>query len=281
MAMFVSPPTQRVRQSPTGFTVRALEGADQSLGQTAWWPKFKEELEIARVQVPAIQVVAWTVAAAVLVFLLLQSVTGSFPIALLAVFTPVGVWATIQRKLQAQRKLFAEQLAETLSVVSSAMRAGHSLVAALTIATEDAPEPTRREFERVVAEERLGVQLEDGLRVVARRMASAELEQVIVVASLQRETGGNTAEVLDHVAQSIRERLELRGLVHSLTAQGRLSRWILTALPVALFVFMMLINPKYMHPLVGTGQGHLLIAICIALVISGSLVIKRIVEIKV
>jgi tight adherence protein B len=280
MAQFISPPTE-AEDTGESFTTRALGGAEQSLEKTRWWARFKDDLEIARIQVPAIQVVAWTLVATIAVFLVFQSATGSLAIALLAVFTPVGVWLFVQRRLQTQRKRFAQQLAETLTVVSSAMRAGHSLVAALTISVQDAPEPTRREFDRVIVDERLGVSLEDALRKVAVRMNSSELEQVIIVATLQQETGGNTAEVLELVAASIRERIELRGLVDSLTAQGRASRWVLTLLPVGLFLFMSAVNPSYMKPLVGTSTGHLLIAICVAFVITGSLVIKRIVEIKV
>ena len=146
---------------------------------------------------------------------------------------------------------------------------------------QEAPEPTKREFERVLADERLGIPIEDALEGAARRMESRDLEQVILVARLQRETGGNTAEVLDQVADTARERSELRRLIQTLTAQGRMSRWIITALPVALLVFVSMLNPGYTQPLFETGGGRLALAIGAVLLAMGSLTIKRIVTIKV
>jgi tight adherence protein B len=166
-------------------------------------------------------------------------------------------------------------------VLSSAIRAGHSFVSALTVVAEDAPEPGRTEFRRVVAQEQLGVPIEDALREVVERMQSPELEQVALVAALQRDAGGNTAEVLDRVTETIRERMELRRLVRSLTAQGRMSRWIVSALPVALGFLILLINPAYMKAMFNSGLGQVLLVIAGVMVVSGSLVIRKIINIKV
>jgi tight adherence protein B len=114
-----------------------------------------------------------------------------------------------------------------------------------------------------------------------RRMESRDLDQVALVASLQRETGGNTAEVLDRVTDTVRERLALRRSVETLTAQGRLSRWVLTALPVVLLIAMSLINPSYPAPLFHTTPGHIALVLAAVMLVSGSLVIGRIVNIKV
>jgi tight adherence protein B len=101
-----------------------------------------------------------------------------------------------------------------------------------------------------------------------------------MVASLQRETGGNTAEVLDRVAEGIRARLDVRRMIGTLTAQGRLTRWIVSALPVALLGVITVINPGYVSPLYTETAGRLLLALAAALLVAGSLVIKRIVSIK-
>ena len=155
------------------------------------------------------------------------------------------------------------------------------LFGGLSLVVNDAPEPSRTEFQRVIADEQLGVPLEDALTVAGRRMQSRDVEQVALVASLQRETGGNTAEVLDRVTDTIRERFELRRTVQTLTAQGRLSRWVLTLLPLFLMVLITLINPGYMHLLYGSTIGRVLLVLAGISVTSGSLVIKRIVNIKV
>jgi tight adherence protein B len=112
-------------------------------------------------------------------------------------------------------------------------------------------------------------------------MKSRELAQVALVAALQRRTGGNSAEVLDRVVELIRERAELRRLVRTLTAQGRLSRWILTGLPLVLLVVILLIAPGYMTPLFESPGGRVLLVVAGVMVIVGSLAIRRIVDIKV
>jgi tight adherence protein B len=125
------------------------------------------------------------------------------------------------------------------------------------------------------------VPLDDALDRVARRMESRDLEQVAIVAALQREAGGNTAEVLDHVADVVRERIELRQLVRTLTAQGRLTRWILTALPPFLALIISWLNPGYLAPLFHHSGGRVILVVAGLMVVTGSLVIKRIIDIKV
>ena len=166
-------------------------------------------------------------------------------------------------------------------MLASALRAGHSFIGALSVVVNDAPEPARSEFQRVIADEQLGVPVDEALRVVVERMDNRELEQVALVAAMQRESGGNTAEVLDRVTETIRERFELRRTVKTLTAQGRMSRWVLTALPLSLFAFISLVNPTYMNVLTSSTAGKVLLVLAGISVTAGSLVIKRIVNIKV
>jgi tight adherence protein B len=192
-----------------------------------------------------------------------------------------GVRMVLSKKLQGVRDAFAEQLPDTLQVLASALRAGHSFVGALTVVVNDAPEPTRRELQRVVADDQLGVPPEESLRSVARRMNSDDIEQVALVAELQREVGGNMAEVLDTVVETIRERADLRRLIATLTAQGRLARWVVSLLPVGVALALTVINPEYMRPLFTSTGGQIMIAICTVMIVSGSLVIKKIVNIKV
>jgi tight adherence protein B len=193
----------------------------------------------------------------------------------------LGVRTVIAKKLQGVRDDFAEQLPDTLQVLASALRAGHSFIGALTVVVNDAPDPTRREFQRVVADDQLGVPPEESLRAVARRMNSDDVEQVALVAELQREVGGNMAEVLDTVVETIRERADLRRLIATLTAQGRLARWVVSLLPVGVALAITLINPEYMRPLFTSTGGQILLAICGVMIVSGSLVIKKIINIKV
>jgi len=257
-----------------------MESAERSLQRTRWWSRFKEDLEIAEIRVSAVQIVVLTGLVTAIVLWLLYSIAGLL-FAPLAFFLPFIVRAVIKRKLGRRRTLFSEQLPDNLQVLSSALRAGHSFVGALSVVVDDSPSPSREEFRRVIADEQLGVPLQDALDEVARRMDNRDLEQVSLVAALQRETGGNTAEVLDRVTDTIRERFELRRLVKTLTAQGRMSRWVVSALPVLLLTVITLINPGYMEPLYTESIGRVLLVFAGLMVVFGSLVIGRIVNIKV
>ena len=138
-----------------------------------------------------------------------------------------------------------EQLADNVQIIASAMRAGHSFVGALKVVVEEAAEPSRREFQRVVNDERLGKPIEQAFAELAARMRNDELDHLGLVARLQTETGGNTSEVLDRLVETLRARGELRRLVRTLTAQGRLGGWVVGSLPVVLLVALSVLSPDY------------------------------------
>jgi tight adherence protein B len=284
MAEFVSVPQMpSARQRPTALvTDKLLEGTETLFKGNTWWERFKWELRVAEIGLPAEQIAVLTVLGTFVTFLLVKFISNSILVAVaLSAAVPYTVHWYLQRALARRRQRFAEQLPDNLQVLSSALRAGHSFVGALSVVVNDAPEPAKSEFSRVVADEQLGVPIEDAIHVVVERMDNRELEQVALVAALQRETGGNTAEVLDRVTDTIRERFELRRTVQTLTAQGRLSRWVLTLLPVALLVVITLINPGYINIMYSSLAGRILLIMAGISVTAGSFVIKRIVNIKV
>lgn len=277
---FVSMPVDDTR-APRSQPNRLSRPGNETAHRQAHWERFKRDVELADITLPPSRIALWTALATVLAGFLLVQAVGSPVAALVAVAVPLSVISAVRRRVRKKRQLFAEQLPDTLQVLASALRAGHSLVGALSVVVDDADEPARSEFQRIVADERLGVPLEDALEVVVERMDSKELSQVALVASLQRRTGGNSAEVLDRVVQTIRERAELRRLVKTLTAQGRTSRWVVTALPLGLLAVITLINPSYVAPLIHTGGGRLALLAAAIMVTAGSMVIQRIVDIKV
>ena len=283
MAEFVSIRTAAVAVDDVRGRVgsRVLVGAERSLEGTRWWARFKETLELAEIKTSAFRIALWTVVATLFAMWLLVLVLGSVLFAILGLGIPLIVRSVIFRKLERRRKLFAEQLPDNLQVLASALRAGHSFVGALSVVIDDADDPSRTEFRRVVADEQLGIPLEDALRAVVKRMGNDDLEQVALVAALQRQTGGNMAEVLERVTETIRERFELRRMVQTLTAQGRMSRWIVSALPVALLIAISVINPEYMKPLFASTGGRVALMFAALMLVAGSLVIKKIVNIKV
>jgi tight adherence protein B len=244
------------------------------------WARFQETLEIADISMEPELIVAGTLVATGLAFLLIYAVKGA-GWALFAFLVPLITREWVLRTLKRRRERFAEQLPDALQVVASALRSGHSFAGALAVVVDSGSEPMKSEMQRVVADEQLGVPIQDSLTIVGQRMASREVEQLALVAELQREAGGNAAEVIDQVADTVRERFDLKRLIKTLTTQGRMSRAIVSALPVFIFVVIRLENPHYFTPLTGTVGGKIVLGMAAVWAVIGSLVIKRIVEIEV
>ena len=245
------------------------------------WARFEETLEIAEIHTTPDMIVAGTVVATALTFLLIYAGTGSPLWALFALAVPYFAREWVIRTLARRRNRFAEQLPDALQVVASALRSGHSLAGALAVVVESASEPMKSEMQRVVAAEQLGVPIQDSMMVVAKRMDSRDVEQLALVAELQREAGGNAAEVVDAVAETVRERFDLKRLIKTLTMQGRMSRWIVSALPIGIVLILQLENPHYLHPLLASTAGKVVFALAAGWAVLGSFAIKKIVEIEV
>jgi tight adherence protein B len=256
--------------------------AERSLANRQWWKKFSEECEIADIQRAPMSLLIWALLGSLAIGVILALIVGS-PLAIILglPFGPIVLRLWVSGRLRHKRNDFADQLPDNLDVLASALRAGHSLVGALSVVVSDASEPSKSEFQRVIADEQLGVPLDEALHVTVERMDNRDLEQVAVVAALQRDTGGNSAEVLDRVAENIRGRQEIRRLIRTLTAQGRMARWIVSLLPAFLFCFIFLINRDYLRPLWTKTLGEVAVGLAIAAILLGSYVIKRIIEIKV
>jgi len=239
----------------------------------------ERDLEIARVEILASRVALITVAATVVAVVIFALIAPVF--AIVGLLTPLLTKSFVAHKLRKVRDEFADQLPPNLQVLASALRVGHSFIGALTVVVDNAHEPSKSELQRVIADEQLGVSIEDALRRVAKRMASRDLDQVALLAELQRTAGGNAAEVIDTVVETLRERADLRRLVRTLTAQGRLARWVLSALPAGAAGVLLLLQPSAVLPLFQTGLGQVALVVAALLVISGSLVIQKLVTIKV
>jgi len=174
-----------------------------------------------------------------------------------------------------------EQLPETLDLMSRAMRAGHAFLSALQMAGTESPEPIAREF-RIAAEEvNYGVAVQDALTNLAVRVPVTDLRFFVVAVAVQRETGGNLAELLDKIANLIRARFKLLGTIRVLSSEGRLSGWILTILPFALLGIINLINPKFMSILWKDPAGMIAVYAGLTLMVIGIFWMWRIINIRV
>jgi tight adherence protein B len=248
--------------------------------ESGWWGELERDLELARMTVSPQQVVGMALGGTFVIVVVALLLSAPL-LALFGLTVPLLARAVVRRKVKAVRDDFADQFPASLQVLASALRAGHSFNGALDVVVANAHEPARSELARVVQDDRLGVMPEDAIRKLARRMANRDIEQVALLAELQRTSGGNSAEVLDTVVGTIRERAEIRRLVRTLTAQGRMARWILTGLPVFVTVFLFIFHPDVMRHFFASGIGQVLLVIAAAMVTAGSLVIRRIVDINV
>ncbi|RNM14125.1 type II secretion system F family protein [Nocardioides pocheonensis] len=188
--------------------------------------------------------------------------SGGSPIAavLFLLFGLIGPWVFLGLKRSRRLKAFDSSLPDTLQLMSGSLSAGLSLAQSLDTIVREGQEPMTSEFKRVIVESRLGVGLEDALEGVAARMQSVDFKWVVMAIRIQREVGGNLAELLNNVAGTLREREFLRRHVRALSAEGRLSAWILGGLPPAFLAYLTLTKPDYVHPMYTTPVGWVMLS---------------------
>ena len=193
----------------------------------------------------------------------------------------VAPWFFLKFKLGSRAEKLREQLPDVLTILASSLRAGHSFLQALDTVSKEIPEPAAGEFVRVVAEVRLGRPVEDALGALADRVGSEDFKWAVLAVNIQREVGGNLAEILDNVANTLRERATLRRQVRVLTTEGRLSAWVLGVMPFVIALYMYAVNKDYVSLLVTTTVGWILLIGALGLLTLGLLWMRKIVKIDV
>jgi tight adherence protein B len=176
---------------------------------------------------------------------------------------------------------FLSQLPDTLQLVGGSLTAGYSLPQAVDAAARESQDPISTEFDRALVEARLGIPLEEALESVAERMSSKDFYWVVLAIGIQRQTGGNLAELLTTVANTLREREQLRRQVQVLSAEGRLSAWILGLLPVVFALYLVVTQPEYLQPLLRDPLGWILLGLGATLMIVGGFWLSRVVKVEV
>ena len=213
-----------------------------------------------------------------LTLILTRNLLLSVLMVLLGTVGPFLWLAVLASRRQAK---FDEQLPSTLQLLSGALQAGHSLQQAVDTVVHEAGDPIAAEFQRVLTEARLGRPLEEAFEAMAKRTRSVDFEWTVMAIRLQRQVGGNLAEVLSTVSQTIRDRYSLKRQIRALSAEGRLSSLILSILPVLLFAALLVFNPLFLRPLFTTRLGIMMMAGSVVLMIFGVFWLKKITEIKV
>lgn len=187
----------------------------------------------------------------------------------------------VHTRVERQVRRFNDQLEEMLGMVSNSLRAGFGLLQALDLAAEQLQPPMSTELDHVLRDTRMGSTLEDALAKLSQRVGSYDLDVVITAILVQRSVGSNLSEVLDKVAHTIRERVRIKGEINTLTAQKKLSGWIVGLMPVAFVIMMLALNFDYMSTLFTDPTGRVMLAIAVSLDVIGILTIKRIVSVDV
>ena len=197
---------------------------------------------------------------------------------LLAIAAPSGVAEFMRQRRLGQ---FEEHFPDTLDLIGRAVRAGHAFTTGLEMVSKEAPEPVAGEFRTTFEEQNLGLPLRDALLHLAERVPLADVRLFVTALLVQKETGGNLAELLDELARLMRERFRLYREIKVRTAQGRLTAGILIALPIVMLIAMHFLNPDYVHVLFTDPHGPTLLWVAGLLQIVGSAIIWKIVHIEV
>jgi tight adherence protein B len=209
-------------------------------------------------------------------------VSGSVFVGVLAVVVAVIVpLLVVDARIRGRKAAFEAQLPDVLNLIAGALRAGWGLQQSIDLVVEQMGPPVSDEFARAQTEVRLGRSVEEALETVARRTQSEDFSWAVTAIGIQRDVGGNLAEVLDVVAATIRDRGALKRQISGLTAKGRLSAWILLVLPFVLVFALSVLNPAYMLGLFTTVPGLVMMAIGVTLLIVGALWLRTIVTIEV
>ena len=263
----------------------ALDSLDEALRERNFGQKWRRQLARADLKLTVaefaalhvISVAGFFVGGYVAVFQgdLVMSIVAAF----IGFFVPrVYVARTVSKRLVR----FEDQLPDTISLWVNALRSGYSVLQSMEAIAKDAPEPTQTEFFRVVQEVQLGIDMPDALEHLLERVESDDLDLVITAVNIQREVGGNLAEVLDTISTTIRERIKLKGEIRVLTSQGRITGYIISLLPIGLALFLNAVNPGYMGQMFeNRGCGWPMIGVGMALIGIGMAIIQKIVDIEI
>jgi tight adherence protein B len=244
--------------------------------------KLDAQLEAAGISLRSGEFVVATVGAglvaAVVAAAMLQNVLLAAVLGVVGALVPTVLLRTA---LSRRGDKMREQLPDVLTIMASSLRAGHSFLQALDTTAREIQAPANVEFQRLVSEIRLGRPAEDALEALADRVGSPDFRWAVLAVNIQREVGGNLAEILDNVSDTLRERAMMRRQIRVLTAEGRLSAWVLAILPFAIALYMFAVNPKYISLLFTKQVGLVMLGVGGILMVLGILWMRKIVDIDV
>ena len=264
---------------------KALDAIDKAISKRPFAARTRQQLARADIKLTvaeyyALQMISPVVFFAVGFFLLFR---GDLIMSIVTGFVGFFFPRLYLSRATSKRLIrFEQQLPDTLALWVNALRSGFSVMQAMEAISRDAPEPTSTEFKRVVQEVQLGIDVEDALEHLLNRVESEDLDLVITAVNIQREVGGNLAEILETIGHTIRERIKLKGEIRVLTSQGRYTGYLISFLPIAVAIFLSVIQPGFMNPMFENRLcGWPMLGIGLALIGMGMAAIQKIVNIDI
>jgi len=243
--------------------------------------KLESELYMANLMLRADEfIVAWVLVTVLIPGLMLFLGAELVAVAGMIVICASGPIVAVKLIKKQRLNKLDNQLVDALAVMCGALRAGFSFQKALETIAEEMPDPIAREFGRLSREINLGMPMELSFSRLTERTRNRDLEMVLYAVLIQRQVGGNLVEVLDNVAETVRQRLKIKGDIKVLTASGTISGYVIGLLPVVLLLVLMVINPGYMEMFFVTSLGRQMLLAALVLELIGFLAVKRIVAIK-
>lgn len=258
------------------------EKLGKQLEKSELFLKLKMRLIQAGVDTPADKYFLMNMALPLVIMVLVGLLSGFIILALVGLLVPAGAYSIVLFKRNQRYGKFIAQLPDALGMITSALRAGHSFQSALTIVSTEMPNPSATEFAAMVKDINLGIPVRESLaRMVAKLDTLPDVRMFATAVTIQREAGGNLAEVLENLGYTIRERFKLKGQIAALTGQSRLTGYVLGAAPAFLLVILSIFFYGYVAPLYETELGHAALAIGFILQVIGFMVMKKIIDIRV
>jgi tight adherence protein B len=264
----------------TRFAGSAVDALERFLAARNLKLYNRESLELAGLKLSQADYLVLVFAGACVAALAGTIVAGPLLAIPLFLAVPVAGQMVLKFLIGKRRAQFDEQLTDTIQLLTGSLRAGHSILRAIDATAAEAASPTAEEMRRVVTETSLGKDLLASLNAIADRMNNEDFIWIAQAIQINREVGGNLAEVLDQVNATIRERAEIKGQIKALAAEGKFSAYILLALPFGLVMVMMVMSPGYMDPLLTEPLGWVLMGVSAVLMTIGTLWLRKIVDLK-
>jgi tight adherence protein B len=262
----------------TRATLRARSLADAVLTRGGRETGLNAALDAAGVELAAGEFVVLSASAGIISAAIALALLGPVQAAVIGLIALLAPRAVIMQLRDRRRLRFADQLEGTLQLLAGSLRAGYGLAQALNTVAAEANSPTREEFGRVIVETRLGRDLVESLRGIADRMASEDFTWTTEAVDIQRSVGGDLASILDTVSETIRERNQIKRHIRALSAEGRISAYVLIALPFVIAAFILLVAPDFLSPLFETIAGRIALMVGAVLMVVGVIWIRRLVR---